>query len=65
VSGMDSRLIVRATPRTFTQLERLLAEIDTPRRNLRISVRMTGRVNAYRTVRESLATCVAAIRALS
>ena len=42
VSGMDSRLIVRATPRTFTQLERLLAEIDTPRRNLRISVRHDG-----------------------
>jgi len=42
VSGMDSRLIVRATPRTFAQIERLLAEIDTPRRNLRISVRHAG-----------------------
>jgi len=39
VSGMDSRLIVRATPRTLTQIERMLADIDTPRRNLRISVR--------------------------
>jgi type II secretory pathway component GspD/PulD (secretin) len=42
VSGMDARLIVRAAPQTFTQIERLLAEIDTPRRNLRISVRHTG-----------------------
>ena len=42
VSGMDSRLIVRATPRTFVQIERLLTEIDTPRRNLRISVRHAG-----------------------
>jgi len=45
VSGMDSRLIVRATPRTFAQIERLLAEIDTPRRNLRISVRHAGESN--------------------
>lgn len=42
VSGMDSRLIVRAAPRTFAQIERLLADIDTPRRNLRISVRHAG-----------------------
>ena len=42
VSGMDSRLIVRAAPRTFAQIERVLAEIDTPRRNLRISVRHAG-----------------------
>jgi hypothetical protein len=42
VSGMDARLIVRAAPQTFTQIDRLLAEIDTPRRNLRISVRHTG-----------------------
>ena len=42
VSGMDSRLILRAAPRTFAQVERLLGEIDTPRRNLRISVRHAG-----------------------
>jgi len=42
VSGVDSRLIVRATPQTFTQIERLLTEIDTARRNLRISVRHAG-----------------------
>ncbi len=42
VSGMDSRLILRAAPRTLAQVERLLGEIDTPRRNLRISVRHTG-----------------------
>jgi type II secretory pathway component GspD/PulD (secretin) len=39
VSGMDTRLIVRATPQTFAQIERLLAEIDIPRRNLRVSLR--------------------------
>jgi type II secretory pathway component GspD/PulD (secretin) len=39
VSGVDARLIVRAAPQTFTQIERLLVEIDTPRRNLRISLR--------------------------
>jgi type II secretory pathway component GspD/PulD (secretin) len=42
VRGMDSRLIVRATPGTFAQIEHLLTEIDTPRRNLRISVRHAG-----------------------
>ena len=40
ISGHDTKLIVRATPRTLVQLERLLAEIDTARRNLRISVRL-------------------------
>jgi len=39
VSSMDNKLIVRAAPRTLTQIERLLADIDVPRRNLRISVR--------------------------
>jgi type II secretory pathway component GspD/PulD (secretin) len=39
VSGMDSRLVVRASSRTFAHIERLLAGIDTPRRNLRISLR--------------------------
>jgi hypothetical protein len=42
VSGMDSRLIVRASSHSFAQVERVLAEIDTPRRNLRIQVRHTG-----------------------
>jgi Bacterial type II and III secretion system protein len=42
VSGMDSRLIVRAAPRTFAQIEHVLAEVDSPRRNLRISVRHAG-----------------------
>jgi hypothetical protein len=41
VSGMDTRLMIRATPHTFSQIERLLAELDTPRRNLRISLRHT------------------------
>jgi hypothetical protein len=42
LNGLDSRLIVRAAPTTMMQIERLLAEIDRPRRNLRISVRHTG-----------------------
>ena len=42
VNGMDSRLIVRVSPRTFAQVEQVLAQIDTPRRNLRISVRHAG-----------------------
>ncbi|HJX17458.1 MAG TPA: secretin N-terminal domain-containing protein [Acidiferrobacterales bacterium] len=42
VSGVDSRLVVRTTARTFAQIERLLSEIDRPRRNLRISVRHAG-----------------------
>lgn len=39
VTGMDSRLIVRATPATLAQLERVIAEFDVARRNLRITVR--------------------------
>lgn len=42
VNGMDSRLIVRVSPPTFAQVEQLLAQIDTPRCNLRISVRHAG-----------------------
>lgn len=40
VNGVDNKLIVRAAPRTHAQVERLLAELDAPRRNLRISVRL-------------------------
>jgi hypothetical protein len=39
VSSVDNKLIVRAAPRTLAQVERLLAQIDVPRRNLRISMR--------------------------
>jgi type II secretory pathway component GspD/PulD (secretin) len=39
VNGLDSNLIVRAAPPTLTQIERMLVDIDRPRRNLRISVR--------------------------
>jgi type II secretory pathway component GspD/PulD (secretin) len=42
LSGMDSRLIVRASPRTLAAIERVLGEIDVARRNLRISVRHGG-----------------------
>lgn len=41
VNSMDNRLIVRATPATLTLIEKTLSEIDTVRRNLRISVRHT------------------------
>ena len=43
VTGMDSRLIIRASAPSLAQAERVLAEIDTPRRNLRISVRHAGK----------------------
>ena len=42
VNSMDNRLIVRATPATLALIEKTLSEIDTARRNLRISVRHTG-----------------------
>jgi hypothetical protein len=42
VSGMDSRLIVRASRATFAQIERVLNEVDVARRNLRISIRHNG-----------------------
>jgi type II secretory pathway component GspD/PulD (secretin) len=40
INGYDARLIVRASPATLKQIERVLGEIDSARRNLRISVRM-------------------------
>lgn len=39
LTGMDSRLIVRASPATLAQLERAIAALDVARRNLRITVR--------------------------
>ena len=42
VNSMDNRLIVRATPATLALIEKTLSEIDTARRNLRISVRQAG-----------------------
>lgn len=42
VTGMDTRLIVRASPATLAQIIRVLAELDVARRNLRISVRHGG-----------------------
>lgn len=43
VNALDNKLIVRATPQTLAQIERLLAAIDVARRNLRISVRHSSR----------------------
>jgi len=43
VNGVDDKLIVRASPQTVARIERLLADIDTARRNLRISVRHESR----------------------
>lgn len=43
VNALDNKLIVRATPQTLAQIERLLAAIDVARRNLRISVRHSNR----------------------
>lgn len=42
VNSMDNRLIVRAAPTTLALIEKTLSEIDTARRNLRISVRHAG-----------------------
>jgi type II secretory pathway component GspD/PulD (secretin) len=41
VTGMDSRLIVRATPANLAQLEGVINELDVARRNLRITVRQS------------------------
>ncbi len=43
VNAMDNKLIVRAAPQTLARIERLLAAIDSARRNLRISVRHSSR----------------------
>ena len=42
INGYDTRLIVRASPTTLKQIEKVLSEIDTVRRNLRISLRFGG-----------------------
>ena len=42
INSMDNRLIVRAAPTTLALIEKTLSEIDTARRNLRISVRHAG-----------------------
>jgi type II secretory pathway component GspD/PulD (secretin) len=39
VSSFNGKLIVRASPTTLAQIERALAELDSARRNLRITVR--------------------------
>lgn len=39
VSSFNGKLIVRATPTTLAQIERALVELDSERRNLRITVR--------------------------
>lgn len=39
ITGLDTRLIVRASPATLTQITRALLEVDVAQRNLRISVR--------------------------
>lgn len=35
----DNKLIARVSPHTLAELERMLADLDTPRRNLRINIR--------------------------
>lgn len=49
VTGMDTRLIVRASPATLAQIARVLAEVDVARRNLRISVRHDSEQERTRT----------------
>ncbi|MCK7497302.1 MAG: hypothetical protein MZW92_45720 [Comamonadaceae bacterium] len=52
VTGMDSRLIVRAAPATFMQLEPVIAALDVARRNLRITVRHGSVGSALEQTRE-------------
>lgn len=52
VTGTDSRLIVRATPATLAQLERVIGELDVARRNLRITVRHEATGEAREQTRE-------------
>lgn len=42
VSGMNGRLIVRATPANMAEIKRILAEVDKAPRRLMISVRQAG-----------------------
>lgn len=42
ITGMDTRLVVRASRATQSQINHALGELDRPRRNLRISVRHGG-----------------------
>ena len=41
IGGTDTRLIVRTSDKNFREIEKLLAQLDTARRQLRISVRQT------------------------
>jgi type II secretory pathway component GspD/PulD (secretin) len=45
ISGRQYQLFVRTSDRNFTEIERVLKEIDTPLRNLRITVRHSGSRN--------------------
>ena len=42
INSIDSRLIVHASPRSLALIQSTLEQIDTPRRNLRISIRHSG-----------------------
>ena len=45
LSGMNSQLIVRATPARIMEIRKILARIDTLPRQLRIAVRQGGRID--------------------
>ena len=45
ISGRQYQLFVRTSDRNFAEIERVLKEIDTPLRNLRIAVRQTDSRN--------------------
>ncbi len=49
VTGMDTRLIVRASPATLAEIARVLAHVDVARRNLRISIRHDGEQERVQT----------------
>ena len=56
VTGMRDQLIVRTTPQNLQMVEQLLAQLDTPLRNLRITVRqgMSGTRDRTRVQRGDL-----------
>jgi len=49
VTGMGNQLIVRATPKNLDMIRRLLAQIDAPLRNLRITVKQGIATHRQRT----------------
>jgi type II secretory pathway component GspD/PulD (secretin) len=52
ISGHQYQLFVRTSERNFAEIERVLQEIDTPLRNLRIAVRLASSRNTATSLQE-------------